>query len=183
MNNHEQPDVQLYILIQEQIGHEFTAAQQYTAIAVYCDGSDLPQLARFFYKRADEERGHAMMLIQYLLDRNVYVEIPGVNPVRNYFEGPEDALRLLLEEECRVTEQITRLAHVARDEGDYLGEQFIQWFLQEQVEEVSSISTLLNVARRAGKNLFDLENFVAREINTVGSSTEVYTPKIAGQSL
>jgi ferritin len=119
-----------------------------------------------------------MMLVQYLLDRDIDVEIPGVDAVRNSFETPRDALGLALEQERTVTEQISRLAAVARDEGDYLGEQFMQWFLKEQVEEVALMTTLVRIADRAGANLFHLEDFVARELG--GTATDPMAPKAAG---
>ena len=103
-------DTKFHHLLQDQIRTEFTAAQQYIAIAVYFDGADLPQLAKHFYAQAVEERNHAMMLVQYLLDRDVDVEIPGTDPVRNTFVSPTEALRLALEQERAVTEQISRLA-------------------------------------------------------------------------
>ena len=108
-----------------------------------------------------------MMLVQHLLDRDLRVEIPGADGVRNQFDRPREALALALEQERAVTDQVSRLAAVARDEGDYLGEQFMQWFLKEQVEEVALMSTLLRVADRAGSNLFELETFVAREVEKV----------------
>lgn len=167
-----------HALLQEQIYHEFTAAQQYVAVAVYFDGGDYPQLAKFFYAQAVEERSHAMMMVQYLLDRAIDVEIPGVDQVRNHFDTPRDALALMLDQEHTVTDQIGRLTSVARDEGDYLGEQFMQWFLREQVEEVAMMTRLLRVADRAGHNMFDLENFIAREVGTV--SQEPGAPRRAG---
>ncbi|HEX2214992.1 MAG TPA: ferritin [Mycobacterium sp.] len=175
------PDTKFHALLQEQIRSEFGAAQQYLAIAVYFDGADLPQLAKHFYGQSIEERNHAMMLVQYLLDRDIEVEIPGVDPVRNSFETPRDALGLALDQERTVTEQISRLAGVARDEGDYLGEQFMQWFLGEQVEEVSMMTTLVRIADRAGANLFHLEDFVARELASTAKDTGA--PKAAGGTL
>ncbi|MHA3018777.1 ferritin [Mycobacterium sp. BMJ-28] len=174
-------DTKFNTLLREQIRSEFTASQQYIAIAVYCDGSDLPRLATHFYAQAVEERNHAMMLVQYLLDRDLDVEIPGTDAVLNKFDTPAQALRLALEQERTVTEQITRLASVARDEGDYLGEQFMQWFLKEQVEEVATISSLVRIAERAGANLFHLEDFVAREL--AGGATDPGAPKAAGGAL
>lgn len=167
-----------HALLQEQIYHEFTAAQQYVAVAVYFDSGDFPQLAKFFYAQAVEERSHAMMMVQYLIDRGVAVEIPGVDAVRNRFDAPRDALALMLDQERTVTEQISGLTSAARDEGDHLGEQFMQWFLREQVEEVATMSRLLRVADRAGHNLFDLENFIAREIGT--GTPEPGAPRAAG---
>jgi ferritin len=171
-------DTKFHALLQEQIRSEFGAAQQYVAIAVYFDGADLPQLAKHFYGQAVEERNHAMMLVAYLLDRDVAVEIPGVDAVRNAFDTPRDALALALDQERTVTEQVSRLAGVARDEGDYLGEQFMQWFLAEQVEEVARMSTLLRIADRAGANLFHLEDFVAREMSS--AAKDPAAPKVAG---
>lgn len=174
-------DTKFHALINDQIRSEFGASQQYLAIAIYFDGADLPQLAKHFYSQSIEERNHAMMLVQYLLDRDVDVEIPGVDPVRNAFDAPRDALVLALDQERTVTEQISRLASVARDEGDYLGEQFMQWFLKEQVEEVAQMTTLVRIADRAGTNLFHLEEFVAREIGT--APTDPAAPKAAGGAL
>lgn len=181
MSNADDMNTKFHELLQEQIRCEFTAGQQYTAIAVYFDGEDLPQLASRFYAQAVEERNHAMMLVQYLLDRGADVEIPGTDAVRNKFDKPRDALALALELERGVTEQISRLASVARDENDYLGEQFMQWFLKEQVEEVALMSTLVRIADRAGDDLFHLEGFVAREV--IPGGADAGAPAVAGGTL
>lgn len=150
-------------LLQEQIGHEFTASQQYIAVAVWFDDQDLPRLAAHFYRQSLEERNHAMMLVQYLLDKDAHPNIPALGEIRNDFKTVLDPLELALEQEITVTQQIETLAKTARAEDDYIGEQFMQWFLKEQVEEVASMKTLVNVARRAGDNLFHLEEYLARE--------------------
>lgn len=181
MNDYDGPKTKFHALLQEQIFNEFTGAQQYIAIAVYFDGLDLPQLAKHFYSQAVEERNHAMMLVQHLIDRDVRVEIPSVDTVRNQFARPRDALALALGQERAVTEQVGRLMAAARDEGDYLGEQFMQWFLQEQTEEMALMTTLLRVAERAGDNLFELENFVAREVAAAPAGAGA--PKAAGGHL
>jgi bacterioferritin B len=181
MNDSTTPETKFHHLLQEQIRNEFTASQQYTAIAVHFDAADLPQLAKHFYAQSLDERNHAMMLVQYLIDRDVEVEIPGTDAVRNNFSSPTDALRLALGQERTVTEQITALAAAARDEGDYLGEQFMQWFLKEQVEEVALMTTLVRVSERAGADLFHLEDFVAREIG--GASADPTAPHAAGGKL
>src|ERR1700733_8307859 len=183
MTDHDAHKSKFHALLQEQVYHEFTNSQQYIAMAVYFDGAELRQLAKHFYAQAVEERNHAMMLVQYLLDRDVRVEVPGVDGVRNAFDTPRDALALALalDQERLVTEQVGRLAAVARDEGDYLGEQFVQWFLKEQVEEMALMTSLVRVADRAGANLFDLENFVAREIASARSVADA--PAAAGGRL
>lgn len=175
-------DSRFVTLLTEQIRHEFSASQQYIAIAVWFDGQDLPQLAGHFYQQSIEERGHAMMMVQYLLDRDLPVAIPGVDAVRNDFDRPTEPISLALAQEETVTEQIGALFQAARDAGDALGEQFMLWFLKEQVEEVASMKTLLTIAERAGDNWFDLEAFVSRE--TVGDGgNDPGSPQPAGGQL
>jgi bacterioferritin B len=167
-------------LLRKQIRNEFTASQQYAAVAVYADDQDLPRLAAHFYAQSLEERNHAMSMVQYLLDSDLPVQIPGVDDVRNGFSSVEEVVQFALAQEKAVTMQITTLARTARDEGDYLGEQFMQWFLKEQVEEVSSMSTLLTVVQRAADNLFQVEDFVARELGKAAGAPDPTTPPSAG---
>jgi ferritin len=149
--------------VNEQIGYEFGASQQYVAIAVYYDSETLPQLAAHFYRQAVEERNHAMMLVQFLLDADVPVKIPGVEAPRTDFGDALAPVALALEQEKRVTEQIASLARVAREEGDLVGEEFLNWFLKEQREEVSSMSDLLKLVERASEsNLLLAEESLAR---------------------
>ena len=166
-------------LLREKVRHEFTASQQYIAIAVWFDDRDLPRLAAHFYAQSVEERNHAMMMVQYLLDRDWKVEIPGVDEVRNDFATVTEPLALALVQEQDVTRQIEAIFRAARDEGDLLGEQFMLWFLKEQVEEVASMTTLLTIVDRAGDNLFHLETFVAREMNTPAAA-DAMAPTPAG---
>ena len=92
--------------LNEQIGHEFAAHQQYVAIAVHYDAETLPQLARFFYRQALEERDHAMMMVQYLIDADADVVVPGVSAPRPAFDDIVAPVALALDQERRVTEQI-----------------------------------------------------------------------------
>jgi ferritin len=151
-------------LLSDQVRNEFAAHQQYIAIAVWFDSHDLPQLARHFYRQSVEERNHALMIVRWMLDRDLRVTIPGVPDVRNDFSTVVEPIALALSQEQAVTEQIKRLFGAARAEGDFLGEQFMLWFLKEQVEEVSSMTTLLTIAERAGNDWFEIETFLAREV-------------------
>lgn len=169
-------------LLQAQIRNEFNAHQQYIALATWFDAQDLPRLASHFYRQALEERNHAMMIVQYLLDQDIKVTIPGADEVKNEFTNARELVSLALEQERQVTEDIILLAKTARDENDYVGEQFLQWFLKEQVEEVSSMTSLLAVVDRAGDNLFHVEDFLARE--SVGDNgSDPLAPRAAGGSL
>ncbi|MEV0436712.1 MULTISPECIES: ferritin [Nocardia] len=166
-------------LLRDQIRHGLTAAQQYLAAAVYFDAQRLPQLADQTYAHAARHRGHALRMVQYLLDRDVAVRVGGLDEVRPDFDAPREAIAFLLAREETITTQISALAATARAAGDYLGEQFTQWFLREQVDEVAALTTLLAVLDRDG-NLFDVEEFVRRELPGT-AKTYATAPKMAGE--
>jgi bacterioferritin B len=168
--------------VNEQIGHEFAASQQYVAIAVYYDGETLPQLAAHFYRQALEERNHAMMLVQYLLDADHEVVVPGVDAPKTSFEDAVAPVQLALEQEKKVTEQIAALVALAREEGELVGEQFLHWFLQEQREEVSSMSDLLAIVERGKDNLLLVEEYLARQ-GGEENPLEAGAPPAAGGAL
>lgn len=149
--------------LNEQIANEFAAHQQYVACAVYYDSQALPQLAGFFYRQALEEREHAMMMVRFLLDTNGAVTVPGVQAPLARFGDVVEPIALALEQERRVSEQINVLAATARQEGDYTSEQFVQWFIREQIEEVATMTDLLRVAERSRSDEADIEDFIARE--------------------
>ena len=167
----------------EQVGHEFAASQQYVAIATYYDAETLPQLAAHFYRQALEERNHAMMLVQYLLDAGEPVTIPGVQAPQTSFADAVAPVRLALEQERRVTEQIAELVRLAREENDLVGEQFLHWFLQEQREEMSSMSDLLAVVGRASSNLLQAEEYLSRTQVGDAGAVDAGAPPVAGGAL
>jgi ferritin len=168
--------------LNEQIGYEFAASQQYIANAVYYDSQTLPRLAAFFYGQAVEERNHALMMVQYLLDADASVTIPAVAAPETDFDDIVAPVALSLDQERRVSDQIAALTGVARDERDYLSEQFVQWFLKEQVEEVSTMSSLLAVVQRSGDNPMQIEDYLARE-HPGADSTDPTAPPAAGGPL
>jgi ferritin len=168
--------------LNEQIGYEFAASQQYAAVAVYYDAQTLPQLASHFYRQALEERNHAMMMVQYLLDADESVVIPGVAAPQTTFGDVVAPVVLALEQEKRVTGQIADLVTLAREEGDLVGEQFLHWFLQEQREEVSSMTDLLHVVERGRDNLLLVEEYLGRAAGEA-SSLEQGAPPAAGGAL
>jgi bacterioferritin B len=165
--------------LNEQIANEFAAHQQYVACAVYYDAETLPQLARFFYRQALEERDHAMMMVQYLIDADADVTIPGVTAPQTDFADIVAPVVLALEQEKRVSEQINGLAATARDAGDFTSEQFTQWFIKEQVEEVATMSDLLRVVERSKNDPMEVENYMARE-HPGGEGDDPTAPHPAG---
>lgn len=165
--------------LNEQIGHEFAAHQQYVACAIHYDAETLPQLAGFFYRQALEEREHAMMMVKYLLDSDADVVMPGVAAPQSAFSDVVEPVALALAQEKRVTEQINALAATARREGDYASEQFVQWFIKEQIEEVATMSDLLRVVSRSQDDPMTIEDYLVRE-HPAGEAVDPTAPHPAG---
>jgi bacterioferritin B len=161
-----------------QIGNELEAHNQYLACAVYYDALTMPQMAAFFYGQALEERDHAMMMVQYLLDTDSDVVIPGVAAPVSGFADVVAPVTLALAQEKRVTDQINGLLKTAREESDFASEQFMQWFIKEQVEEVATMSDLLAVVTRNRDDIEDIEEYVAREQG--GADADPTAPRAAG---
>jgi bacterioferritin B len=174
------PDKSFADALNEQISNEFAAHQQYVAAAVYYDAETLPRLAAFFYRQALEEREHAMMMIRYLLDVGEQVRIPDIKAQQTSFEDGSAPVRMALQQEQRVSDEIFGLFELARELKDYRAEQFLQWFVKEQVEEVSLMGDLLNVVERSKDNLLLAEDYIARE-KLGEESGDPTAPPVAGE--
>ena len=146
----------------EQIGREFGASLQYFNIATYFDTDHLPELAAFFYRQAEEEKTHALKFIHYIVDAGGEVRIPGVEKPKYDFKSAEGAVQAALDWELEVTDQINHLMDLAIQQNDHIAQDFLRWFVTEQLEEVSTMDTLLTVVRRAGSNILWVEDFLAR---------------------
>jgi ferritin len=157
------PDKTFAQALNDHIPSEFAASQAYLAAAIYYDDLTMPRMAAFFYRQAVEERNHALMIAQYLMDIDAEVTIPGIDAPKNGFANLVEPVRLALEQERKVTEQFNALTVIAREENDFQGEQFLQWFLKEQVEEVALMGDLLTVVERAKERPLEIEEFLARE--------------------
>lgn len=164
----------LITALNEQIGHEFQAKLQYLNIAAYFDTDDLPQLAQFFYRQANEEDTHAMKFVHYLVDADCQVKIPAIEQPRFDFEQAAETTDLALKWEQTVTAQIDNLMKMALAEGDHATQEFLRWFVTEQVEEESTMRTLQRTFQRAGDNILWVEDFLAR--NPLGQPAADATP-------
>ncbi len=148
--------------INEQIGYEFSAELQYYAIAAHFAAEALPQLSQHFFQQAEEEKGHALRFIKYVVDAGGRVVIPAIDAPKSKFKTPKDAVKLSLDQEIHVTQQINGLVALARKQDDYITINFLQWFLTEQLEEVSSMDNLLKIVERAGTDLLQADEYLAR---------------------
>ncbi len=161
-----------------QIGNELAAHNQYLAIAIWYDAQTMPNMAAFFYAQALEERSHAMMMVQYLLDADADVTIPAIEGTTSDFTDVVAPVALALAQEKRVTAQINDLTRIAREEVDFASEQFMAWFIKEQVEEQATIGALLTIAERYKDNVAHLEAYVAAESG--GEGKDATAPRAAG---
>lgn len=154
----------LIAALNEQVGHELGASHQYVAIASYFDRENLPELARFFFRQADEEREHAMRFVRFVNDVDGMLRIPEIPAPKTDFSSAEEAVSLSLQWERDVTEQIYGLVEVAKKESNHIAMSFLDWFVTEQLEEVNTIGTLLGIVQRAGEqNLLAVEDYIARQ--------------------
>lgn len=148
--------------LNNQIASEFKASAQYVAVAVYFDEEDLPQLAEFFYRQSEEERMHAMKFVHFMLETGVRPQIPGVPDLRNDFDSAQDAVQFALDQELKVTDEINHLVSLSVGANDHITNNFLQWFVNEQVEEVDTMSSLLQTIKHSQGNLLLVEDYVRR---------------------
>jgi bacterioferritin B len=147
-----------------QIGNEMGASLQYIVLATYFDSQTLPELAKFFYRQAEEEREHAMRFVKFVVDVGGRVDIPAIPSPRCDFKSAEDAAQLALDWEKQVTQQIYGLIDIAVEDRSHIARRFLDWFVDEQLEEMTTMASLLQVIQRAGKDrLIYVEDFLARE--------------------
>jgi ferritin len=149
-------------LMNAQLTSEFSASAQYIAIAIYFDEAGLPELANFFYRQSEEERMHAMKFVHFMLEAGAKPIVPSIPDLKNEFGSPSEAVEYALTQEMKVTDEINRLVTTAVTESDHASNQFLQWFVTEQVEEVDSMTTLLQTIKHANGNMLWVEDFVRR---------------------
>ena len=153
--------------LNNQIRNEFANMFSYLAISAYFDDEGLPELSAFFGSQSLDEQLHAMKFVNFMLETGVKPIIPGLPEVRNDFASAEAAVQFALDQEVKTTEQINHLVSIALAEGDHTTNTFLQWFVTEQVEEVDTMSNLLQTVRHAGGNLLRVEDYVIRHMPAV----------------
>jgi len=156
--------------LSNQVGNEFGASIQYVMLGAYFEREALPQLAAKFKLQAEEEHVHAMKIAGYVNDAGGMLVIPAIPAGKSDFKSAEEAVKLALDWELTVTKQINDLVGLAIKEKDHLTQNFLQWFVNEQLEEVNSMDMLLRTIQRANGDLLRVEDFLARKPLPVASS-------------
>lgn len=148
-------------LLVAQVANELSAHQVYMGISLYFTRESLNGWAKFFHDQAVEEAGHGWKIINFLVDNEVEFDLPQVGGAPTTYKTARDAVEVAQASERKVTQQFERLANAAREAGDNRTYQFLQWFIEEQVEEERTIAALLDLID-SGLNLFQAEEHLAR---------------------
>ena len=152
---------ELATAINTQIGNEFGASMQYLSIASFFQGQELTLLAKLFEAQAEEERQHALKFVKYLMDTKSELRIPSIPAPKPVFASAEEAVQAAYDWEQEVTRQITGLMEIACRQNDFLSQGFLQWFIDEQLEEVVKMGRILSVVRQSGeRNLLMVEAYL-----------------------
>jgi len=148
--------------INDQIGREFGASLQYVNIATYFDSDNLPNLAAFFYRQADEEHMHAMKFVHYLVEAGAQVRIPAIGQPKSDFASPVEAAQAAIDWETEVTKQVNNLMDMAIKDNDHIAQDFLRWFVTEQLEEISTMEALYSIVQRSQANVLFADDYLAR---------------------
>lgn len=152
-------DADLRKLLTAQIGNELAAHQLYLAIAIYYERQSLDRWGKLFRDQSVEEAKHAQKVIDFLVDNEVDFDLPALKATSTRFDSPAAAARQALESERTVAGQFNRAAGVAVAAGDHRGFQFLQWFIEEQVEEEAKLQRIVDLIE-SGINLFQAEDLL-----------------------
>ena len=143
-------------LLVAQVAHELNAHQTYMGISLHFERTSLKAWAKLFHEQSTEEAGHAGKIIAFLIDNGVEFSLPQVGSAPTTYAGAREAVEVALASERRVTAQFNAMADAARESGDHRAFGFLQWFIEEQVEEERTMGSLLDLID-SGINLFQAE--------------------------
>jgi bacterioferritin B len=147
--------------INQQIANEFGASMQYLSIAAHFQQRNLTLLAKLFFDQAEEERQHAVKFVKYLVDAKGSLQIPAVAAAKPTFASAEEAAQAAYDWELEVTKQINGLMDIAQKANDYLAQGFLQWFVDEQLEELNKMERILSAIKQSGeRNLLMVEAYL-----------------------
>lgn len=150
--------------LNEQVGWEFFADKQYLAMAIYFEERGLSNLSKFFFAQADEERTHGLKIVKHIIEAGGKALIPAINAPKETFASAEEVAQLFVDQEHEVTQNFYKMADMALAEKDYMTFNFVQWFIEEQLEEELSANRLLQLVKISGEErIFQVELMVLHE--------------------
>ena len=156
----------MHAKLNEQITAEFSAAHAYLAMACAFERMGLKMLANHFLKQNEEEREHAMKIVKYVHEVGGGATLEAIPKPKHDYRSVKEIVQAALESEHRVTGMINDLVALADSDKDYATRSFLNWFVDEQVEEVSSMTDLLTLVELAGENVLQVESRLRHEMTT-----------------
>jgi len=147
-----------------QIGEELFASNGYANMAAYFNSLGLSRLSGMYFEQSEEEREHALKFIHYLMEVEGEVAIPALQAPTSEFASVKDALESAMAWEKDVTERINRLMDLAVEENDYATQDFLRWYVTEQIEEEANVSHLLTLVEALGdRSILMLESYLPQK--------------------
>ena len=144
--------------LNEQAGKEMYSSMLYLAMASWAESNGFAGIAGWMYVQADEEREHMLRFMRYINDRGGKAEVMGIEKPPAEFKNVKDMFEHVMKHEQYVTELINNIVQLCIDEKDYTTHGWIQWFVNEQIEEEASVREILDKLNLVGESnmyLFD----------------------------
>ena len=137
-------------LCNRQVEREGYSSNLYLAMASWAENNGLPGIAQWLYAQAEEERIHFLKFIKYINERGGTTVIPAFSKPPSEFSNAENLFREVLKHEEFITASINEIVHLTLGEKDYNTNNFLQWFVTEQIEEEASVRTILDKIKLTG---------------------------------
>jgi ferritin len=135
--------------LNKQVAHEFHNFWTYKSIAYWFEANNLPIFAKFFFKQAEEEKGHGEKIAKYLLDQGADIKLGPIDAPHLGYKTVKEVMELFVKVEVLTTNMVHEIVKMAVDENDYATRNFIEWKVGEQVEEVASANAMLAMVKHA----------------------------------
>jgi ferritin len=147
-------------VLNKQIKIEGDSSQIYLSMAVWSENKGMEGVAQFMYDHSEEERQHMLKLVRFVNERGGKAIIPDIAKPKNDFESLKKMFEILLNHEIFVSKSINEIVHVSLEEKDYASNNFLQWYVSEQIEEEALARTILDKINligddKGGLYLFD----------------------------
>lgn len=138
--------------INDQIRIEEESSRIYLAMASWCEVKGLPGAARFLYQHSDEEREHQLKFVHFLNDRGGHAVLQAVDQPAAEFNSIEELFDKVLKHEQFVTKKINEMVDICLEEKDHTTNNFLQWFVEEQIEEESLVQDVVDKIKLVGES-------------------------------
>jgi len=152
--------------LNQQIGLEARASFLYLSMAAWCDAKGLEGCSRFMHRQSEEERAHMLGIFEYMSEVDAHALTPGIEPVPHDFDSPQKMFQMVYEHEQKVSKSIHGLMEIAKSEGDFTTDNFLQWYIAEQREEENLMRSILDKIKLIGDGQMSLY-YIDKEIDVI----------------